>query len=1043
MAALFLLFTTLAEAQNSQFLYDPPGNLLSQTTETIAPPQIIGQPQMQVVQPGATATFSVVALDTSGVSYQWLFSGTNLAGQTSDALQISNVSTNNQGYYSVVLVNSSGSVTSSPAPLWIDSRGCGMPDWWQLYYFGNLTQNASADFDGDGVSNLQEFLDGTNPTNVASARFRLSIINFGSFVTATPNLLSYSNGVTVSLSATAIAPFTFRGWGGDLSGTNNPVTLTVTNNKTVFAYAGAFTITWTNGSSGDWNTASNWSPNLVPDPSDEVLITSSVTVSSSNSIECAGLTLGAPGFPATLAISGNLTLDGPSYWVAGTMSGSGSTIVRPAATLTFDNPSTVYLSGRTLENDGTILWAGATDITLTSAVISNAPAAVLVVQNAANLNGSSARLDNAGLFSKSGSPGTTTLNVPFNNLGSVDIQNGTLLCGTSFTNSGNVSVEPGATNNLSGGGSATGPFTAAAGALVAWTGNSLTPPFTLMPGAQLNGSGTYQLDGSTVNFNTDITVQNLDLLLTIGGTPATLSGTGTLTISNVMNWTAGTMSGTGTTIIAPGATLNIAANPYTLGLSRSLENAGTVLWTGVGINVSSAVLTNCPGALFLAQSSASLTANSSRFDNAGTFRKNVSQGTTSLSGLSFNNYGLVDLQSGTLQCTGSFTNSGSVNLAPGTTNLISGGGLATGPFSAPATALVDWTGNTFTPAFTLSSGVQLNGAGVYRLDGSTVNFNTDLGVQNLDLVTTGGGNSPTLTGSGNLTISNVMNWTQGTMSGSGLTIIAPGATFNIAANPYTLGLSRSLENAGTVLWTGVGINVSSAVLTNCPGAVFNAQNAASLTGSSARFDNAGIFRKSINPGTTTFSGLGFSNYAIVDLQAGVLALNSGFSALPAALLNCALGGTLAGTNYGQLQVAGTVTLAGSLSVVLTNGFLPATNNTFTVLTAGSRNGTFANFYYPSNVLALQLSNAPSAVIVQVAGVAIPRPLLLTPTISGSNVMLTWTAFSNVTYRVQFNPNLAPSNWSALAGDVTSSNNFASKLDTLTPSNRFYRLQVLP
>jgi hypothetical protein len=1060
-AILVLLRATNACAQNSQVFFDPDGNLLLEMAEASAPPQIIGQPQMQVVQPGATATFSVVALDPSGLSYQWLFSGTNLPGQTSDALQISNVSSNNQGYYSVVLGNSSGSATSSPAPLWIDSRGCGMPDWWQFYYFSNLNQNASADFDGDGVSNLQEFLDGTNPTNAASARFRLSIINLGSVVTATPNFLSYSNGATVSLSANGIPPYNFRGWGGDVSGTNNPVTLTMTNNKTIYAYAGAFTLTWTNSSSGDWNTAANWSPNFVPDPSDNVLITSSVTVSSSNSIECGSITLGAPGSSPTLSVSGNLTLGGPSYWVsstinctgtltisnvmnwtAGTMGGAGTTIIAPGATLNAAaNPYTLTLSC-TLENAGTVLWTGV-GINMNSAVVTNCPGALFLVQNSTSINASSSRFDNAGTFRKNASPGTTTLSgLNFNNYGLVDLQTGTLQCTGSFTNSGSVNLAPGTTNLISGGGLATGPFAAPAGALVALTGNSLTPPFTLLPGAQLNGFGTYQLNGATVNFNTDITVQNLDLLITLGGIPATLNGTGTLTISNVMNWISGSMGGTGTTTIAPGATLNATANPYTLGLSRTLKNAGTMLWTGVGISLSSAVLTNCPGALILAQNSASLSATSSRFDNAGTFRKNVSQGTTTLAALNFNNYGLVDLQTGTLQCAGSFTNSGSVNLAPGTTNLISGGGLATGPFKAPATALVDWTGSGVSTAFTLSSGVQLNGAGVYRMDGATVNFDTDLGVQNLDLISTGVGNPPTLTGSGILTISNVMNWTQGTMSGSGLTIIAPGATLNAAANPYTLSLSRSLENAGTVLWTGVGISLNSAVLTNCPGALFLVQNSASLNATSSRFDNAGTFRKTVGPDATTLY-LPFNNYGTVDLRLGALTANGGYNSAPNALLNCVLGGTSAGTNYGQLQVAGAVTLNGGLSVILANGFVPATNNAFVVVTAGTRNGTFANFYYPSNAATMQLSNTPSSVIVQVTGVAPVPPLLLTPAISSSNVLLTWTAIPNATYRLEFNPNLAPSNWSALSGDVTSSNNFASKLDLLTPSNRFYRLRLLP
>lgn len=38
-----------------------------------------------------------------------------------------------------------------------------MPDAWEQQHFGNLSQGASADYDNDGVSNLQEFRDGSNP----------------------------------------------------------------------------------------------------------------------------------------------------------------------------------------------------------------------------------------------------------------------------------------------------------------------------------------------------------------------------------------------------------------------------------------------------------------------------------------------------------------------------------------------------------------------------------------------------------------------------------------------------------------------------------------------------------------------------------------------------------------------------------------------------------------------------------------------------------------------------------------------------------------
>lgn len=44
-----------------------------------------------------------------------------------------------------------------------DSDGDGLPDWWELQYFGNLNQTGSGDYDSDGVSNLMEFLQGRKP----------------------------------------------------------------------------------------------------------------------------------------------------------------------------------------------------------------------------------------------------------------------------------------------------------------------------------------------------------------------------------------------------------------------------------------------------------------------------------------------------------------------------------------------------------------------------------------------------------------------------------------------------------------------------------------------------------------------------------------------------------------------------------------------------------------------------------------------------------------------------------------------------------------
>ncbi len=45
----------------------------------------------------------------------------------------------------------------------VDIDSDGMPDDWETYYFGNLTQIATGDFDSDGVNNITEYLLGRNP----------------------------------------------------------------------------------------------------------------------------------------------------------------------------------------------------------------------------------------------------------------------------------------------------------------------------------------------------------------------------------------------------------------------------------------------------------------------------------------------------------------------------------------------------------------------------------------------------------------------------------------------------------------------------------------------------------------------------------------------------------------------------------------------------------------------------------------------------------------------------------------------------------------
>lgn len=48
---------------------------------------------------------------------------------------------------------------------WIDSYGIGIPDWWQLVWFGKTGIDPYDDPDGDGWTNVQEYQNGTAPTS--------------------------------------------------------------------------------------------------------------------------------------------------------------------------------------------------------------------------------------------------------------------------------------------------------------------------------------------------------------------------------------------------------------------------------------------------------------------------------------------------------------------------------------------------------------------------------------------------------------------------------------------------------------------------------------------------------------------------------------------------------------------------------------------------------------------------------------------------------------------------------------------------------------
>jgi len=180
-----------------------------------------------------------------------------------------------------------------------------------------------------------------------------------------------------------------------------------------------------------------------------------------------------------------------------------------------------------------------------------------------------------------------------------------------------------------------------------------------------------------------------------------------------------------------------------------------------------------------------------------------------------------------------------------------------------------------------------------------------------------------LTGAGDLAVNGTLNWSDGTMSGTGKTTINPGGVLAIGSGGVTLG--RALDNAGVATWAGGNFTLSAGViLNNLVGGTFDITADGRASGATTTpINNFGLFRQVAGTAGTVITAP-VNNSGELDALAASLSLNLGglhtgsFSNAPGATLNFG-GGSHVLAAGSVVNGSGTTTLTGNASTLAASG----------------------------------------------------------------------------------------------------------------------------
>jgi hypothetical protein len=670
------------------------------------------------------------------------------------------------------------------------------------------------------------------------------------------------------------------------------------------------TLSWTNGSGGNWSLASNWSLGRVPTAGDSVVI----------------------GMSGTYTVVLDTTFTGTFITMNGT-SGT-QTLTLSSRPLTLSGVLTIGAHAAFQHFNGTINGTGSVNnqgsLTLSS-VTANVPVSnsgTMVANGGSSVTGAFANLS-SGTLQVVGNNGSSTLTI-----------------GNSFTNQGIIQLTSmvagyGAALNLS-----NGVLTNAPGAQIqslAGAGGQRTL------GAALNNQGTVTITGplaldkaSAQHSNTGTITANADFAINeSGASPTFVNGGGmtvsaghTIVVSNgaFVQLASGGISGTGALTLGS-ATASFAVAPVvaafsasssTVALNSGLSTSAMALAFSNSTITGSGAITN-PSGQSITISSSSLT---NTIANSGTI---VFTGAGSFGGAYTNTAGSLLRVSGTngsanLSIANGFANDGTIDL----TSSIAG-------YASSLAVLNGTLNNTATGTITASAGaggsreldVQLDNHGTITVDapltmarGSSQSTNSgQITLNGGDLQVSQSGTSPSFTNTGTitanagrtLTINGVSGGTfahqaGATLAGGGaITINNTGAAFNapfslssFAAFGSTITFNTSLSTSGLSMGLTNSVVTGTGTLTNVAFATISATNSS-------------INTPIVNHGTILNTGAGTLGGSITNAVDGTIRVSGSNG-------SAAITVTTAFVNQGAIEL--TSAIAGyASSLTVTNGTL--------------------------------------------------------------------------------------------------------------------------